>query len=192
MFSAFSIFAAWGVYGEAYRIRHKPKDQPIRFNRARGKVYFYYYKDRPCAPRRSRVTARGYAWDQLRVRTWSTARGHQGIEIVAVKPATSKIIFVCNIPDALIKCDFFNGGVSEDFWNLCEAYMVYGADILKETGAFSTNRENTPRMNLAMRLAPDVVWPAGMDIESRTAPDGTSVGAKSSVPSWFRSVIEDD
>lgn len=92
----------------------------------------------------------------------------------------------------LIKYDFFNGGVSEDFWNLCEAYMVYGADILTETGVFSTNRENTPRMNLAMRPAPDVVWPTGMDIESRTAPDGTSAGAKSSVPSWFRSVLEDD
>ncbi|WP_431207826.1 DUF6708 domain-containing protein [Burkholderia cepacia] len=83
LFSAFSIFAAWGVYGGAYHIRHKPKDQPIRVNRVRGKVYFSYYKDCPCAPRRGRVTARGYAWEQLRVWTWSTARGHQGIETIA-------------------------------------------------------------------------------------------------------------
>nr|WP_175040638.1 DUF6708 domain-containing protein [Burkholderia contaminans] len=192
-----SVFLGAILYVEAYRIFHRPQDQPIRFNRARGKVYFYYYKDRPCALRRSRVIARGYAWGQLCMRTWSTARGHSGIEVIAVKPATNKTIFTCSIPDALIKIDLFAGGVSEDFWHVCEAYMAYGADILKETGAFSVGHgdvswKNESSMNLAMRLASKVVWPAKMDVESRTAPDGVPVGDGAGVPSWFRSVAEDD
>jgi len=81
-----------------------PRDEPIRFNRLRRKVYvysFHYILWNPFA--RWYVTTRAYNWDDLRAEVWrqrgATAQGGLiftwGVSIAVVKPGTNQV----NDPD---------------------------------------------------------------------------------------------
>ena len=146
-----------------------PRDEPIRFNRLRRKVYvysFHYILWNPFA--RWYVTTRAYNWDDLRAEVWrqrgATAQGGLiftwGVSIAVVKPGTNQVI------------DRFPLSVGQDegsSWDYVRAYMQHGTDALPPVETFN-DPDQVPPYNLALRLAPKVRWPAQIDAESRSAP----------------------
>ncbi|WP_223264962.1 DUF6708 domain-containing protein [Achromobacter spanius] len=144
-----------------------PRDEPIRFNRLRRKVYvyrFHYIWWNPFA--RWGVTTNAYHWTDLRAEVWrqrgATGQGGLiitwGVSIAVVKPGTNQVI------------DRFPLSVGQDegsSWDYVRAYMQYGPGALPAVETFN-DPNKAPPCNLALRLAPRVQWPADMDAESRT------------------------
>jgi len=144
-----------------------PRDEPIRFNRLRRKVYVYGFHLiwwNPFA--RWYVTTNTYNWDDLRAEVWRqrgfTPQGGLiitwGVSIAVVKPGTNEVI------------DRFPLSVGQDegsSWDYVRAYMQLGPDALPPVGEFNDPNE-VPPMNLALRFAPKVEWPAAIDLESRS------------------------
>jgi len=145
-----------------------PRDEPIRFNRLRRKVYvysFHFSKWNPFA--RWYVTTHAYNWEDLRAELWrqrgATAQGGLlitwGVSIAVVKPGTNEVI------------DRFPLSVGQDegsSWDYVRAYMQLGPQALPPVEELHDPNE-VPPLNLALRLAPKVQWPAEMDAESRSA-----------------------
>lgn len=146
-----------------------PRDEPIRFNRLRRKVYvysFHYIWWNPFA--RWYVTTRAYNWDDLRAEVWrqrgATGQGGLiftwGVSIAVVKPGTNQVI------------DRFPLSVCQDegsSWDYVRTYMQHGPDALPPIEKLN-DPNDVPPHNLALRLAPKVEWPAAMDVESRSGP----------------------
>ncbi len=144
-----------------------PRDEPIRFNRLRRKVYvysFHFSKWNPFA--RWYVTTHTYNWEDLRAELWrqrgATPQGGLlitwGVSIAVVKPGTNDVI------------DRFPLSVGQDegsSWDYVRAYMQVGPEALPPVEAFNDPNEVSP-LNLALRFAPKVEWPAAIDLESRS------------------------
>ncbi|MDX3984129.1 MAG: hypothetical protein QHC88_02640 [Achromobacter sp.] len=151
-----------------------PRDEPIRFNRLRRKVYvysFHYILWNPFA--RWYVTTRAYNWDDLRAEVWrqrgATAQGGLiftwGVSIAVVKPGTNQVI------------DRFPLSVGQDegsSWDYVRAYMQHGPNALPPVDTFN-DPDEVPPYNLALRLAPKVRWPAEIDAESRSGQDDPAI-----------------
>lgn len=149
-----------------------PRDEPIRFNRARRKVYvyrFYHNSRHPFGRAGWFIRAEAYEWDNLRAEACSIygAMGAGGlIEVVSlavVEPGTTKVID---------RFHFAHGGLEAKMcWAVAQRYMQQGAQHLPEFDypARDWNNEDVT-FNLARYLAPKVQWPEAMDRESRTAP----------------------
>lgn len=146
-----------------------PRDEPLRFNRIRRKVYVYKFHFSKWNPfTRWYVITRAYNWDDLRAEVWrqrgATAQGGLiftwGVSIAVVKPGTNQVI------------DRFPLSVGQDegsSWDYVRAYMQHGPDALPPVDTFN-DPDEVPPYNLALRLAPKVRWPAQIDAESRSAP----------------------
>ncbi|MFJ4351252.1 DUF6708 domain-containing protein [Pseudomonas sp. NPDC089428] len=156
-----------------------PKNEPIRFNRQRRKVYFYQYRFNllnPFGKKGWGVIPVAYDWDDLTLEAYRIyAPGYGGIKeevkISICKPGTNEII------DRVFFTDDIEAG--EHYWAIVRLFMQQGPDAIPDFLHPTTNKDEIPDSNLGKkavfcnpfdRLAPEVQWPAEMDRESRTAP----------------------
>ncbi|WP_228752898.1 DUF6708 domain-containing protein [Pseudomonas aeruginosa] len=149
-----------------------PRDEPIRFNRKRGKVYLYRFQ--PGHPlRREGWEARPavFNWADLRAEAWSrmapTTSGVPivawGVDVAVVEPGTNHVIDRFQLAGS--------NADGEHMWAMARAFMNQGPEALPKYPHPPRDWNNdVPWYNLALRLAPKVEWPADMDRESRTAP----------------------
>ena len=167
-FFAFSFLILMVVFGLRIDIA-PPRDLPIRFNRARQRIYAYNFKCRWWNPfGRWRVVPVAYNWSQVRAERWkqrgTTAQGaliiKWGVVLSIVEPGTNKVID---------RFPLSTMGADEFAWAYICTYMQQGPSALPPTGP-PRDHNDVPWYNLALRLAPKVKWPAEMDRESRTAP----------------------
>ena len=162
-----------------------PRDEPIRFNRDRQKVYIYrFHHDISNFFTRggwhSRVEV--YDWDNLRAEVCSIygPMGSGGlieaVTIAVVEPGTTEVID---------RFHFAHGGLEgEMYWALAQLYMQQGPQALPKFDRPPRDWNNEKVIfNLARRLAPKVEWPEAMDLESRTTGDSPRVpgGASPSI-----------
>lgn len=149
-----------------------PRDEPIRFNRVRRKVYVYrFYHDgwRPFSKAAWFTRAEVYEWDDIRAEACSTygPMGSGGlmevITLAVLESGTNK---------ALDRFHFAHGGLQgEMYWALAQLYMQQGPDAMPEFEYLPRDWNNEDvTLNLARYLAPKVKWPEQIDLESRTAP----------------------
>ncbi|MGJ7551513.1 DUF6708 domain-containing protein [Pseudomonas alloputida] len=156
-----------------------PRNEPIRFNRQRRKVYFYQYRFEllnPFGRKNWGVKPVAYDWDDLTLEAYRIyAPGYGGfkeeVKISICKPGTNEVI------DRVFFTDDIEEG--EQYWAIVRLFMQQGPEALPEflhpsnckdeTASPSTEGKIAFR-NPFDRLAPEVNWPAEMDLESRTAP----------------------
>lgn len=148
-----------------------PRDEPIRFNRKRGKVYLYrFHSGRAWRRKGWGVRPVAFDWADLRAEAWSrmasTGKGFifsWGVDIAVVEPGTNHVIDRFQLAHGSV-----NG---EHMWAMARAFMNQGPDALPKYPRPPRDWNNdVPWYNLPLRLAPKVAWPEDMDRESRTAP----------------------
>ncbi|WP_409267023.1 DUF6708 domain-containing protein [Pseudomonas sp. KCJK8521] len=148
-----------------------PRDEPIRFNRARQKVYFYEYRfDRlyPFGSKGWGVKPVAYDWADLTAEVYRVyaPMGYGGlIENVMIsvrKTDTEEVI------DRLFLCDDIEQG--KQYWALARLYMQSGYDALPDSLRPFQGQKIGNGLNPMQYLAPRVRWPAKIDLESRSAP----------------------
>lgn len=166
---AASIVSAWGCVLLFRLDVSPPLDEPLRFNRARQRIYAYNFKYRWWNPfERWRVVPVAYDWSQVRAERWkkrgATAQGaliiKWGVVLSIVEPGTNQVID---------RFPLSTMGADEFAWAYICTYMQQGPSALPPPGP-APEHNDVPWYNLALRLAPKVKWPADMDLESRTAP----------------------
>lgn len=146
-----------------------PRGLPIRFNRARRRIYTYNVQRRRWNPfRRWLVTPVAYDWTQVRAEAWRQCAPlfqggivvNWGVSLAIVAPGTHTVI------DRFMLC---SNDSNEAAWACICTYMQQGAHALPPPGP-SRAQDEAPWYDLAWRLTPQVRWPQDMDRESRTAP----------------------
>ena len=149
-----------------------PRDEPIRFNRARRKVYvyrFYHNGLRPFSRTAWYCRAEAYNWDDLRAEA-SSVYGPLGsgglIEVVTlavVAPGTNQVLERFHFASGIMQ--------GEMYWAMAQRFMQQGPDSIPTFEYLPRDWNNEDvTLNLARYLAPKVKWPKDMDLESRTAP----------------------
>ncbi|MBF8739630.1 hypothetical protein IRZ60_01380 [Pseudomonas guariconensis] len=149
-----------------------PRDEPIRFNRARQKVYAYNYKYCWWNPfKHSPIEVVSYDWSNVRAESWKARASIQGVSILKwgvmlsiVEPGTNKVID---------RFPLSSMGLDEAVWAYVCTYMQEGPTSLPLPNP-PLDHNDVLWCDIAKRLAPRVRWPAGMDLESRTAPERLS------------------
>ncbi|NNJ14528.1 hypothetical protein CSV86_004320 [Pseudomonas putida CSV86] len=144
-----------------------PRDQPLRFNRARQRLYAYNFNYSWWNPfARWGVEVVAYDWSQVRAERWlkrgATGNGviiKGGVVLSIVRPGTNEVID---------RFPLTTMGADAHAWAYICTYMQQGPDALPPPGPAKDH--NDVGMNIALLLAPKVKWPADMDRESRTAP----------------------
>jgi hypothetical protein len=144
-----------------------PRDEPIRFNRIRRRVYVYLVEPRynPFAkgPRVIRVVA--FDWDSLRAKKLAGGRG-TCTDIVKLE-----VIDSCSgkkIDDFYLARVFQKG---PERWMLVRAFMQMGPNALPVFSTPARDWNNEKTRNPIRQIAPKVEWPPEVDAESRTVPD---------------------
>ncbi len=145
-----------------------PRDSPIRFNRARQKIYAYNFKHQWWNPfGKWGVVPVSYDWSQVRAERWSRTGVVSGglifkwgVELSIIKPGTNEVIdrFNLSTMDADVKT-----------WAYICTYMQQGPTALPIPGE-PKDHNDVLWYEFALLLAPKVTWPPDMDLESRTAP----------------------
>lgn len=149
-----------------------PRDEPIRFNRLRRKVYVYRFHRnglRPFSRTAWGIRAEVYDWDDLRAEACSVygPMGSGGlietVTLAVVKPGTRQVIDRFHFAHEIQQ--------GEMYWAMAQLFMQQGPHALPTFPRPPRDWNNeTVTFNLARRLAPKVRWPANIDLESRTAP----------------------
>jgi hypothetical protein len=145
-----------------------PRDQPLRFNRARQRLYAYNFNYRWWNPfERWRVEPVAYDWSQVRAERWlkrgATGNGvviKGGVVLSIVKPGTNEVID---------RFPLTTMGADAHAWAYICTYMQQGPDALPPPEP-PKDHNDVSWFNIALLLAPKVKWPADMDLESRTMP----------------------
>ncbi|WP_313370714.1 DUF6708 domain-containing protein [Achromobacter animicus] len=146
-----------------------PNEEPIRFNRARQRIYAYNCRYRWWNPfERWGIVPATYEWSQVRAERWNkravTAQGalimKWGVVLSIVEPGTNKVID---------RFPLSTMGADEFAWAYVCTYMQEGPSVLSNPNP-PRDHNDVPWYNFSLRLAPKVHWPAGMDLESRTRP----------------------
>lgn len=148
-----------------------PRDLPIRFNRARRRIYVYGFHMvwwNPFA--RCYVTTASYDWDDVRAEVWeqwgATAGGglliKWGVSLAIVKPGTNEVLERFHLST-------YNQDL-DNLWAYVCTYMQEGPEALPPCDIEPRDANDVPAYNLALRWAPRVEWPEAMDAESRSAP----------------------
>ena len=165
------IFSAFvGVWSFLFCMKVEllpPRDQPLRFNRPRQRLYAYNFNYRWWNPfERWRVEPVAYDWSQVRAERWlkrgATSHGvviKGGVVLSIVKPGTNEVID---------RFPLTTMGADAHAWSYICTYMQQGPDALPPPGP--PKDHDDVGFNIALLLAPKVKWPAKMDLESRTAP----------------------
>ncbi|WP_353744900.1 DUF6708 domain-containing protein [Pseudomonas sp. PGPPP1] len=164
-----------GIWTGAYIWRmdvEAPRDEPIRFNRLRRKVYVYRFHRnglRPFSRTAWGIRAEVYDWDDLRAEACSVygPMGSGGlietVTLAVVKPGTRQVIDRFHFAHEIQQ--------GEMYWAMAQLFMQQGPHALPTFPRPPRDWNNeTVTFNLARRLAPKVRWPAEIDRESRTAP----------------------
>ncbi len=149
-----------------------PRDEPIRFNRLRQKVYFYEYRQdrvRVLSKKHWGVRPVVYNWSDLIAEVYSlyAPMGNGGLVeniVIAVrKTGTNEII------DRL----FFSHDLEDgkQYWEIIRLFMQQGPDALPTFVRPPRDWDNDFELTPIRRLAPRVQWPEAIDRESRTAPE---------------------
>lgn len=149
-----------------------PRDEPIRFNRARRKIYVYrFHHDglRPFSRTAWGVRVDVFDWDDLRAEACSIygPMGSGGlietVTLAVVKPGTHQVIDRFHFAHEIQQ--------GEMYWAMAQLFMQQGPQALPTFPRPPRDWNNEDvRFNLARRLAPKVQWPAEIDLQSRTAP----------------------
>nr|WP_225778517.1 DUF6708 domain-containing protein [Pseudomonas sp. Marseille-Q3773] len=145
-----------------------PRDLPIRFNRARHKIYAYNFKHQWWNPfDKGKVVPVSYDWSQVRAERWSQTSPlpngvifKWGVTLSIVAPGTNNVID---------RFPLVTMGADQYAWAYICTYMQQGPSALPPPGE-PKDHDDVLWCEFALRLAPRVVWPAEMDLESRTAP----------------------
>ncbi|MFJ4351250.1 DUF6708 domain-containing protein [Pseudomonas sp. NPDC089428] len=149
-----------------------PRDEPIRFNRYRRKVYFYQFRLdrlRPFSRKNWGVQPVAYDWEDLTAEVYRfyAPLGYGGykeeVRISVRKPGTEEVI------DRLFFTDDIQTG--KQYWDIARLFMHEGAEALPEFVHSPWNWNEGTYSNPFDQRAPKVQWPADMDLESRTAPN---------------------
>ncbi len=166
------IVSLWGgVYFWRMDVE-APRDEPIRFNRLRRKVYVYRFVHdglRTFSRRAWGVRTEVYDWEDLRAEACSvygpmgSGGSIQTVTLAVVKPGTNKVIDRFHFAH-----DIQQG---EMYWAMAQLFMQQGPQALPHFPRAPRDWNNEDvTFNLARRLAPKVRWPVDIDLESRTAP----------------------
>ncbi|MBK4998190.1 hypothetical protein IAE37_000466 [Pseudomonas sp. S31] len=148
-----------------------PYNEPIRFNRQRQKVYFYSYRFdrfRPFARENWGVKAVVYDWQDVTAEAYRVylPLGSGGlvekVMISVCNPETDKIIDRLPFADSIEK--------GEQYWAMAQKFMQNGPGELSKLDSTPNYLTREVHRRLLNRFAPEVRWPAEMDLESRTAP----------------------
>jgi hypothetical protein len=149
-----------------------PVDNPIRFNRARRKVYVYRFHHNGLHLFSNigwGVKPVAYDWDDMHAEFCGTygALGTGGVienvTLAVLERGTNKVL------DRFIFAH--QGRKAEMYWAMAQIFMQHGPQALPTFDRPPrdwNNEEHT--LNFACRFAPKVTWPEDMDLESRTAP----------------------
>ncbi|MFJ4344227.1 DUF6708 domain-containing protein [Pseudomonas sp. NPDC089401] len=146
-----------------------PRDEPIRFNRARQKIYAYNFKLGWLNPlEKGRITPVSYDWSQVRAERWSKTGAMSnggiifktGVMLSIVEPGTNTVIDRFSLTAM---------GADEYAWAYVCTYMQEGPSALPPPDE-PKDHNDILWCEIASRLAPKVEWPTEMDLESRTAP----------------------
>ncbi len=148
-----------------------PRDEPIRFNRHRKKVYFYQYRiDRlhPFSHKTWGVKPVAYNWDDLTAEVYRfyAPLGYGGykeeVRISVRKPGSEEVI------DRIFLADDIETG--KQYWAIARLFMHEGAEALPDFVHPPWDWNEGVHSNPFDQWAPKVQWPTEMDVESRTAP----------------------
>ena len=146
-----------------------PRDEPIRFNRARQKIYAYNYTYCWWNPfERTRISPITYEWPQVRAERWAQSGAlpngglifKYGVVLSIIRPGTNEVIDRFHLTTM---------GADEHAWAYICIYMQEGPSALPPPGK-PKDHNDLLWCQFASRLAPSVVWPTEMDLESKTAP----------------------
>ncbi|MFJ4156811.1 DUF6708 domain-containing protein [Pseudomonas sp. NPDC089752] len=145
-----------------------PRDEPIRFNRARQKIYAYNFKHRWWNPfEKWEVVPVSYDWSQVRAERWSQVGALNGgvifkwgVMLSIIEPATNNVIDRFRLSTMC---------ADEYLWAYVCTYMQEGPSALPPPGP-PKDHNDVLWCEVALRLAPKVTWPPEMDLESTTAP----------------------
>jgi len=168
IFTLSSLVAIWSVWFSVKIEVAPPRDQPLRFNRIRQRLYAYNFNCRWWNPfERWRVQPVAYDWSQVRAERWlkrgATSHGvviKGGVVLSIVRPGTNEVID---------RFPLTTMGADAHAWAYICTYMQQGPDALPPPGP-PKDHNDVSCLNIALLLAPKVKWPADMDRESRTAP----------------------
>lgn len=148
-----------------------PRNEPIRFNRMRQKVYFYRYQfDRlhPLGRKNWGVKPVAYDWNDLTAEAYRVyaPMGYGGllekVMLSVCRTGSDEIIDRLRFADSIEK--------GEQYWNIARTFMQHGPGSVNFSEHTPAPLDGDDHLNLFQRLAAEVKWPADMDLESRTAP----------------------
>ncbi|MCU1734445.1 MULTISPECIES: DUF6708 domain-containing protein, partial [unclassified Pseudomonas] len=130
-----------------------PRDQPLRFNRTRQRLYAYNFNYRWWNPfERWRVEPVAYDWPQVRAERWlkrgATSHGvviKGGVVLSIVRPGTNEVID---------RFPLTTMGADAHAWAYICTYMQQGPDALPPPGP--PKDHNDVGLNIALLLAPKV------------------------------------
>lgn len=149
-----------------------PRDEAIRFNRARKKIYVYRFHSsmlKPFSCKAWGVRPVVYDWDNLHAEFCSTygPMGNGGlvekVTLAILEPGTRQVL------DRFLFAN--DGHQGEVNWAMARLFMHHGPQALPSLHQAPRDWNDESIFNTARRLGPRVTWPPEMDLESRTAPE---------------------
>lgn len=175
-----SLIALWGgIYIFRMDIAG-PRDEPIRFNRARRKVYAYHFKrdwKRPLSQSAWGIRTAVYDWDDLHAEACEvygalgTGGFMQSIMLSVRRPGSRELLHRFMFSHSIYE--------GEQCWTLAQLFMQKGIKALPEFHGAMIDRNNASApLNVFWCLAPKVQWPHELDVESRTAPESDDTDSK--------------
>ena len=147
-----------------------PRDEPIRFNRLRRKIYLYQFRFHYIylfSRKHWGVKPVAYNWDDVTAEVYRVyAPGHGGlIENVMLSvrnPETNEVI-----DRVFFTHDLYHG---EAYWAIARLFMQQGPEALPKFVHPPRDWNDDDGLSHMHCLAPKVHWPEDIDRESRTAP----------------------
>ena len=167
------LIAIWQTTSFARLIHSTPRDEPIRFNRARQKIYAYNFDFcwwNPFIPWPIKIVS--YDWKDVRAERWrKQAVTHQGSHLV--KTGIMLSIVESGTNNVIDRFPLNNTYGEESIWAYICTYMQHG---LSAVSPAPHNEDHNLLLwyQFAKRLAPEVKWPEAIDQESRTSPQPSS------------------
>ncbi|WP_256590000.1 MULTISPECIES: DUF6708 domain-containing protein [unclassified Pseudomonas] len=167
------LMSAIGLWASIFYIKLDltlPRDEPIRFNRLRRKIYFYQYRSHYIylfSRKRWGVQPVAHNWDDVTAEVYRVyAPGHGGlIENVMLSvrnPETNEVI------DRVFFTHTLDQGKA--YWAIARLFMQQGPEALPKFVHPPRDWNDDDGLSHMHCLAPKVQWPADIDRESRTAP----------------------
>jgi len=147
-----------------------PRDEPIRFNRLRRKIYLYQFRFHYIylfSRKHWGVKPVAYNWDDVTAEVYRVyAPGHGGLfenVMLSIRnPDTNEVI------DRLFFTHDLRRG--EAYWAIARLFMQQGPEALPKFAHPPRDWNDDDGLSHMHCLAPKVLWPEDIDRESRTAP----------------------